>query len=56
MLGNETLIENIFLIRLGAMGGFKACGWVAGPVAVTGNTGISGGALLNLGYMALDKR
>jgi hypothetical protein len=38
-----------------ALGGFKACGWVAGP-AVLLATGGSAGATLNIGKMTLNKR
>ena len=38
-----------------AIGGFKACGWVAGPVALAGKAGASAGAVLNIGLMRLNK-
>ncbi len=38
-----------------ALGGFKACGWVAGPAALAGKSGISGGATLNIGKITLQR-
>ena len=52
-----NLLGVIFGVPAGLLlGEFKACGWVAGPAALAGKTGISGGATLNVGYMTLNKR
>lgn len=51
-----SLLGVIFGVPAGlAIGAFKACGWVAGPSALAGTTGATGGATLNLGRMWLNK-
>jgi hypothetical protein len=39
-----------------AFGGFKATGWVAGAAVLAGKAGFGLGAVLNLGYMTLNKK
>jgi hypothetical protein len=52
-----NLLGVIFGVPAGlALGAFKGTGWVAGPAALAGKSGISGGATLNVGYMSLNKR